>query len=191
MKKWLVIAIALGILGVSGWYYLARQTPRAYDPTASPILKTGSMELRSTAFSDNQNMPPQYTCDGADISPPLTISDVPEEAQSLVLIMDDPDVPAISGVAVWDHWIVFNIPPTTTEIPEGTEPPGVHGIGTSKNLNYHGPCPPDREHRYILTLSALDTQLALPEGATKQQVQEAMKGHVIEQTQLTGRYNRQ
>ena len=90
----------------------------------------------------------------------------------------------------WVHWLVFNIPPTTTEIQEGKEPAGVHGKGTSNNLNYHGPCPPDAEHRYYFKLYALDTMLNLPEGVTKKQVEEAMRGHVLAQTELMGRYER-
>ena len=106
------------------------------------------MKLTSTAFEHQGKIPSKYTCDGANISPPLRLSDVPAQAKSLVLIMDDPDVPKrLRKDGMWDHWVVFNIPASLTEIKEGEEPEGTHGIGTSNNLDYYGPCPPDREHR--------------------------------------------
>jgi len=115
--------------------------------------------------------------------------DIPKEVKSLVLIIDDPDSVKPAG-KVWDHWIVFNIPPSTTIIPEGKEPQGVHGKGTGGNLKYHGPCPPDAEHRYYFKLYALDTQLSLPEGSTKLEVEKSMERHIIEKTELIGRYDR-
>jgi hypothetical protein len=131
-------------------------------------------------------MPTKFTCDGNDINPSLLISGVPEQAKSLVLIMDDPDAP----VGIWDHWIVFNIQPDIEQIEEGTEPSGIHGLGTSGNLKYNGPCPASGEHRYFFKLYALDTMLALGEGASKQEVERAMERHVIEQTELVGKYRR-
>jgi len=135
-------------------------------------------------------MPSKYTCDGENISPPLRISGVPEGTKSFVLIMDDPDAIKPAG-KIWDHWIVFNIPPDTTEIPESHEPEGVHGIGTGNNLEYSGPCPPDAEHKYIFKLYALDTLLDLTAGVTKIEVENAIKKHIIEQAELAGLYNRQ
>ena len=126
------------------------------------------------------------------MSPPLIISDVPENTKSLVLIMDDPDVPKnLRADGMWDHWIVWNISPQTEEIAEGQEPEGVHGLGTANNLNYHGPCPPDREHRYFFRLFALDTILNLPEKRMKAEVEQAMEGHVIDKVELIGLYVRQ
>ena len=149
------------------------------------------MKLTSTAFEHQGKIPSKYTCDGANISPPLRLSDVPAQAKSLVLIMDDPDVPKhLRQDGMWDHWVVFNIPVSLTELKEGEEPEGTHGIGTSNNLNYYGPCPPDREHRYFFKLYALDTELKLPEKAKKQQVEKAMEGHVLAKTELMGRYER-
>lgn len=127
------------------------------------------MQLTSTAFTNNEAIPSKYTCDGEDVNPPLTIAGMPEGTQSLVLIMDDPDVPvSVREDGVWDHWVVFNIPPDTTEISEGREPRGVHGKGTSGNLKYHGPCPPDCEHRYFFKLYALDVELDLPGGGDQE-----------------------
>ncbi len=149
------------------------------------------MKLTSTAFEHQGKIPSKYTCDGANISPPLRLSDVPAQAKSLVLIMDDPDVPKhLRQDGMWDHWVVFNIPVSLTELKEGEEPEGTHGIGTSNNLDYNGPCPPDREHRYFFKLYALDTELKLPEQAKKQQVEKAMEGHVLAKTELMGRYER-
>ncbi len=149
------------------------------------------MKIKSSAFENNQSIPSKYTCDGQDTNPALEFSDIPEDAKTLVLIMDDPDVPVnLRGDGMWDHWIVFNISPDIKEISEGEEPLGVHGRGTSGNLKYHGPCPPDREHRYFFKLYALDKELDLPEGSTKQEVETAMQGHILESAELIGLYKR-
>ncbi len=158
-------------------------------PTEVSKMKQTNIKLTSPAFENGGKIPRQYTCDGEDQSPPLRIEGVPGNAQTLVLIMDDPDAVKPAG-KVWDHWIVFNISPSTAEIPEGQEPEGVHGKGTSGNLDYHGPCPPDAEHRYYFKLYALDVKLNLPEGSSKAKVEEAMAGHVIGQAVLIGRYLR-
>ncbi len=149
------------------------------------------MKLTSSAFSHEGRIPSKYTCDGDNINPPLTISDVPPGARTLVLIMDDPDVPrAIRKDGMWDHWVVFNISPSVREIEEGVEPRGIHGAGTGGNEGYLGPCPPDREHRYFFKLYALDTELDLPKGAKKSQVEAAMKGRIMAETALMGKYER-
>jgi len=147
------------------------------------------MKLTSTAFEHNGTMNPKHTCDGIDTNPPLAISDVPETATSLVLIMDDPDAMKPAG-KVWDHWIVYNIDPSTTEIAEGQEPKGDLGQGTRKQ-GYQGPCPPDAEHGYIFKLYALNTMLQFDSVPTKPDVERAMEGYIIEQAELVGRYNRQ
>jgi Raf kinase inhibitor-like YbhB/YbcL family protein len=154
--------------------------------------KEETMKLTSPAFDPDGKIPSKYTCDGENINPPLIISDVPDRAASFVLIMDDPDVPKrLRADGMWDHWVVFNIPPSTREIVEGEEPQGTHGMGTSGNLSYFGPCPPDREHRYFFKLYALDTELTLAEKATKHQVERAMEGHILARAELMGRYERQ
>ncbi len=147
------------------------------------------MELTSSTFQQNQKIDSKYTCDGENSNPPLTIADVPKEAKSVVLIMDDPDAVKPAG-KIWDHWIVFNIPPETKEIPEGKEPEGIHGKGTGGNFKYKGPCPPDTEHRYFFKLYALDVMLNLKEGATKVEVEKAMQGHILAKAELVGRYER-
>lgn len=150
------------------------------------------MQLTSTAFEHNGNIPSQYTCDGDNAVTPLTISDVPENAKSLALIMDDPDIPAFVkekyGIDKYDHWVLFNIKPSVTTIDANTE--GTHGKNSGGNNAYTGPCPPDKEHRYVYKLYALDTELDLPEGSTKQQVLDATKGHILAEAELIGRYER-
>lgn len=152
------------------------------------------MKLTSPAFEQNGKIPSIYTCDGENSSPPLTISDVPTTAKCLVLLMDDPDIPEVAkknfNVEVWDHWVIFNIPASTTEIKEGKMPRGVLGRNTRGNNSYGGPCPPDREHRYFFKLYALDTMLALKEGAMKKEVEIAMDGHILARAELMGKYER-
>ena len=147
-----------------------------------------SLSLTSPAFQHNGYIPSTYTCDGQGINPPLNIQGVPENAQSLVLIMDDPDAADVVGYT-WDHWVVFNIDPSTTRIQEGREPQGVRGVSSSDMLGYQGSCPPaPREHAYSFRLYALDTMLNLPEGSTKAEVEQAMHNHILEETELVGRY---
>lgn len=147
------------------------------------------MEIKSPQFKDGGNIPILYTCEGDNTNPPLTISNVPKEAKSLVLIMDDPDVPTfIRTDRMWVHWVVFDMPPSTKEIKENSKPPGIVGNNTSGTAVYQGPCPPDREHRYFFKLYALDITLRLKMGAAKVEVEKAMQGHVIATAELMGRY---
>lgn len=149
-----------------------------------------TLSLSSPAFSHNSNIPKKYTCDGENISPPLEISGAPKGTKSLVLIMEDPDVPKnIREDGMWDHWIVWNIPADAAEIKENSIP-GITGVNTSGENKYGGPCPPDRQHRYFFKLYALYDKLNLPESATKADVLEAMWGKVIERAELIGRYKR-
>ena len=149
------------------------------------------MKLSSTVFSAETRIPTIYTCDGEDRIPPLEITGVPEGTISLTIIMDDPDVPAsVRPEQMWDHWLCWNIPPQTSAITEGAEPQGVVGHNSGGKKGYMGPCPPDREHRYFFKLYAIDTMLDIPETATKDELLAAMGGHILEQTELMGRYNR-
>ncbi|MFH0868588.1 MAG: YbhB/YbcL family Raf kinase inhibitor-like protein [Candidatus Woesearchaeota archaeon] len=146
----------------------------------------GKMKLTSPAFENNKEMPSEYTCDGANIIPELNIEDVPENAKSLALIMDDPDAPA----GTWVHWVVWNIPPDTKTIAKGTEPQGMQGKTSFGKMGYGGPCPPSGTHSYIFKLYALDAMLDLREGSTKENLESAMDGHIIEQAELIGPYRR-
>jgi len=149
------------------------------------------MKLSSSAFKPGGKIPSEYTCDGDNVCPPLSISDVPAGAKCLAILMDDPDVPkSIREDGMWDHWVVFNIPPQVREIEKGREPEGTRGRGTAGNLDYYGPCPPDREHRYFFKLYALSAKLDLPEKSSKAEVQKAMAGRILEKAELMGRYER-
>lgn len=145
-----------------------------------------NMRISSPAFENNGFIPSKYTCDGENISPPLIISNVPEETKSLALIMDDPDAPLTTFV----HWLVWNIPPNITEIPEGEKLSYPQGKNSFGRQGYGGPCPPFGTHRYFFKLYALDTVLKLEEGAKKKQLLNAMSGHILEDAELLGRYSR-
>jgi hypothetical protein len=149
------------------------------------------MKLTSRAFKEGEKIPSKYTCDGENINPPLDITDIPQGTVSLVFIMDDPDVPKfVRADGMYDHWIIFNLPPDLKTIPENATLSGTLGKNTSGQDAYTGPCPPDREHRYFFKLYALKTSLSLPQGATKANVEKAMKDHIIDKTMLMGRYER-
>ena len=145
------------------------------------------MYIQSTAFGNNGKIPGVYTCDGENISPPLTFSGVPKSAQSLVLIMDDPDAPS----GVWVHWLLWNIRAETQTIEEGETPKeAVAGTTSFGVAQYGGPCPPNGEHRYFFKLYALDAELELPKETTKEGLEEAMTGHVLDKSELVGYYSR-
>lgn len=157
-------------------------------------MATSSFILSSTAFAHNTTIPSAYTCDGKSESPPLSIQGVPQGAATLVLLVEDPDVPKqLVPMGVYDHWILYNIPPTTAEIPRGSYV-GTVGVNSAGRNDYVAPCPPKQyepaQHRYIFRLYALDIHLELPLGATKDDVELAMKGHVIAEAVLTGLYKR-
>ncbi len=144
------------------------------------------MVLSSSAFENNGTIPSEYTCDGSNISPPLTIINVPTNAQSLALVVEDPDAPR--GTVT--HWIVWNIPPQKSQFAKGEKfdlPQGITVFGTT---GYGGPCPPSGTHRYFFKLYALDSMIELGEGSTKENLVQAMSGHVLEQASLIGKYSR-
>jgi hypothetical protein len=144
-----------------------------------------SMQLTSTAFADGGNIPRKYSCDGENLSPPLAWSGIPQGAQSLVLIADDPDAPAGTFV----HWVLYDLPAELSELPEGVHGMGSEGVNGFRKSGYGGPCPPRGSiHRYYFKLYALDNQLGLKAGATKAEVEKAMQGHILAQGQLMGRY---
>ena len=148
--------------------------------------------ITSDAFSEGGLIPSKYTCDGQNTSPPLLWYGAPSNTQSFALISDDPDAP----VGTWIHWIVFNMPATATGLPEAVPPSSKLSDGSLQGRNswpqtgYGGPCPPSGTHRYFFKLYALDQVLALPAGATKEELLSAMKGHVLAESQLMGKYAR-
>lgn len=145
------------------------------------------LKISSPVFPHDGTIPPKFTCDGTDVNPPLSVAGIPEKTRSLALIVDDPDAPA----RTWVHWVVWDIPPGTGEIPENSVPAGAtQGTNDFGKQRYGGPCPPSGTHRYFFKLYALDAPLALKPGASKGQVEEAMKGHILGQAELIGRYRR-
>lgn len=157
--------------------------------TGSSVERGEAMKLTSSAFNHGGEIPSLYTCDGEDLSPPLAWEEVPQGTQSLVLIADDPDAP----MGTWDHWILFNLSPQVTSLPENLDgvPAGAKGGKNSwKRNDYGGPCPPDRRHNYHFKLYALDTLLSLETGASKAEIESAMKGHILAETVLIASYDR-
>ncbi len=150
-------------------------------------VKKPGLRITSPAFENNGKIPSTYTCDGADINPPLKIEQVPREAKSLALVFDDMDAPRGSYV----HWILWNIDPGVKEIKENSVPEGsIQGTNDFKKQNYGGPCPPRRAHRYVFNIYALDTRLDLSPMATKADLEKAMKGHILGQAQWMGTYKK-
>jgi hypothetical protein len=158
-------------------------------------LKEGEMALTvsSSAFKEGDRIPAKYTCQGQDVSPPLAWGEPPAGTQSVALIVDDPDAPG----GVFTHWVLFNIPPDSRELPEavpiqaGLARGALQGKTDFGRIGYGGPCPPPgRPHRYQFTLYALDQPLGLEGGASKKQLLSAMEGHILAQGQLTGTYQR-
>lgn len=143
------------------------------------------MRLMSDAFEHEGLIPATHTCDGRDVSPALTIEDIPPQAVALVLVMDDPDAP----VGTWDHWIAYDIPPTDS-IPEGVSSLGTPGTNSWGRTGYGGPCPPSGTHRYFFTLYALDAELGLAPGAGRADVLDALPGHITAEATLMGRFSR-
>lgn len=151
-----------------------------------------AMDLKSTAFSEGGMIPAHYTCDGRDVSPPLTWAKAPSGTKSFAIICDDPDAPG----GTWVHWVYYDIPSTTTGLAENitksADPPsgGKQGINDFGKAGYGGPCPPGGTHRYFFRLYALDAVLGLPAGTGKQKLLKVMEGHVLGQAQLMGKYKR-
>lgn len=154
-----------------------------------------SFAFTSTAFADGGEIPMAYTCDGEDISPPLSWSGVPSNAKSLVLIVDDPDAPdPAAPERTWVHWILYNLPPTDSGLKQGAASSGALPTGVKEGINdwrrtgYGGPCPPIGRHRYFHKLYALDTVLVDLDNSNKEKLEEAMAGHIIDKAELVGTY---
>lgn len=147
------------------------------------------MQILSPVFSYGQPIPAKYTCQGVGISPPLIFEDVPAEAQSLALIMEDPDVPSnVREDGLWIHWIVYNLSPSISRLAEGAQIFAIQGLNTAGETVYQGPCPPDRKHRYYFYLYALNTILPEEDNVTKEQLLEVMEGKILATAELMGTY---
>ena len=156
-------------------------------------MYSSSFALKSAAFQHGDNIPAQYTCQGRDISPALSWKGAPAGTKSFALIADDPDAPA----GTWTHWVLFNLPATTESLPENVAKTedlsggARQGRNDFRRVGYGGPCPPPgKPHRYYFKLYALDMTLNLPAGASKQQVEKAMQGHILAQAELMGKFKR-
>jgi Raf kinase inhibitor-like YbhB/YbcL family protein len=153
---------------------------------AKEARKMTQMKVTSPEFVNGKPIPSKYSCNGEEINPPLVFEGVPPEAKSLALILDDPDAPA----GTWVHWVLWNIDPTTTEIKHGSVPKGAQeGLNSWKRKGYGGPCPPSGTHRYFFRLYALQERLNLPASATRKDLDHAMQGKIIAQSELMGVYS--
>lgn len=190
-NKFVTGAIILVTLAVGAWYIsIPFVGPNKYVPDITPTPKQvpQNMKLASSAFANEEKIPVTYTCDGQKIHPPLSISGIPDMTKSLAIIVDDPDAPA----GTFNHWVIWNIDPTATEIAAGVVPQkSQEGTNSAGRIGYTPPCPPSGpSHRYFFTLYAVDTTVGLDGKAKKDDVISAMNGHIIEQTNLIGTYGR-
>ncbi|MGZ3722230.1 MAG: YbhB/YbcL family Raf kinase inhibitor-like protein [Bdellovibrionales bacterium] len=152
------------------------------------------MKLQSPAFQNNSEIPRKYTCEGSDISPPLHWENIPPDTKSLALIVDDPDAPDPKAPKrTWVHWLIYNIPARSENLPEGIQSPpsgARFGINDWHREGWGGPCPPKGKHRYFHKLFALDRTLEFPRPPSKAELEEAMRGHILAQSQLVGLYEK-
>ena len=178
MKRWLFIIFQIALISM---------IPAASVKEANPAMK-----LTSPSFENQKEIPKKHTCDGADVSPALTWSHVPEGTKSFALIVDDPDAPDPANPRMtWVHWVIYNIPAEIDSLSEGVKegdlPKGtLHGLNDWKRIGYGGPCPPVGKHRYFHKLYALDTVLPDLGQPTKAKLEKAMEGHVLSKTELVG-----
>lgn len=156
----------------------------------STTFAKGSFSIKSTSFNEGETIPVKYTCSGEDLSPQISWTDVPQNTQSLALIVSDPDAPA----GTWYHWVVFNIPANTKEFNENIQtypPESIVGVTSYNKNRYNGPCPPPgKPHHYIFTLYALDSKMSYPNSVDAKILQDAMKKHILETATLTGLFQR-
>jgi Raf kinase inhibitor-like YbhB/YbcL family protein len=181
----LVIIIAAGAL----FCFIKSTAPKAENSVKIITNQAKNMKISSPAFENGASIPQKYACDGESASPPLEFSGVPEEAKSLALIMDDPDAPVSGGFV---HWVVFDMDPAISGIAENAKPAsGTEGTGSSGRPGYTSPCPPSGAHHYHFKLYALDINLGLDSSAAREDVEKAMEGHILDQAELIGLYQKQ
>jgi Raf kinase inhibitor-like YbhB/YbcL family protein len=158
----------------------------------APLTNRAVIKISSTVFPDGALIPRPYTCDGPNVSPSLRWESVPTAARTLAIICDDPDAPA----KTWVHWVLYNLPADTKGLIENVPKQeklaggGLQGLNDFRQFGYDGPCPPSGTHRYFFKLYALDVELPLESGATKEQLLQAMEGHIVGEGQLMGKYQR-
>lgn len=184
----LLITIFFLLTACSTGYEQRFTQPKMPHPTKAGPITTINMQLTSQAFKNNEKIPAKYTCNGQNISPPLKFDQIPENTQTLALIVDDPDAPS----GTWVHWIIFNIDPKTTEISENSSPKtATQGTNSFGKAAYGGACPPSGTHRYFFKLYALDTKLTLDQTAKKPDLEAAIQSHALAYAELIGLYSRQ
>jgi Raf kinase inhibitor-like YbhB/YbcL family protein len=182
-----VLALCLAACSNDGTAELEETTTtQSVETTAQSTEEPeeAGMELTSPAFAHEAMIPEKYSCEGSNVSPALQIANVPTDTVTLALVMDDPDAPG----GTWDHWVEFNIEPRES-IPEGIAGLGTPGNNSWGTTGYGGPCPPSGTHRYFFHIYALDTELGLPEGASKADVLAAIDGHEIAHATLMGLFS--
>ncbi|HXT64836.1 MAG TPA: YbhB/YbcL family Raf kinase inhibitor-like protein [Pyrinomonadaceae bacterium] len=181
--------IVLAFIGCTSRQQQAAQ-PQV-TPATQPQQKS-ELKLTSTAFKEGEPIPRGYTCDGANVSPPLEWTGVPKSAKTIAIIADDPDAPS----GTWVHWVLYNLSAEGLGLIENTPATetltggGVQGKNDFGKIGYGGPCPPSGTHRYFFKFYALDSGLSLQAGATKAEIEQAMQGHIVGQAQLMGTYHR-
>lgn len=188
-KNLRLILIIFGIfacVNAFAWY-LAVTTMQHQQDLKQHDINSNTMKILSTAFENNQNIPAKYTCEAENINPPLLISETPENAQSLALVVNDPDAPS----GDWVHWTVWNIDPKVAAIKENSIPTsGVQGQTDFGQNKWSGPCPPSGTHHYHFKIYALDTMLEIPPTFKKAELEEAMQGHILDQSETVGLYQK-
>ena len=192
MKLIISILLFVSVIETGYWYSLAGDYGQTTHKEAKgEAIKMAEITIKSDNFEQGKAIPQKYTCDGEDISPQLSWSKPPEGTKEIAMIVDDPDAP----MGAWVHWVVWGIPPDSTNLPEGVPKTDSTAIGLKQGKNgfgkigYGGPCPPHgSDHRYFFRLYAIDTQLDLKPKATKWDVLNAIEGHVIAKGELMGKY---
>jgi len=185
-KKIILGIIIIGVILVLTYNYFEKENPNNIQNINQ--LATTNMKITIDSFKNGENIPLKYSCDGDNINPEIKITEIPQEAQSLVLIMDDPDAP----MGVFTHWVIFNIPASSTIIINENSIPqnSVLGLNSASQTSYVGPCPPTGTHRYYFKVFALDSLLNLKDGAKREEIEKEMANHIIDQTQYLGLHQR-
>ena len=185
MKRNVIILLGVLALVIVLIFLFAKQQKLLKEDMLESI-DMKNFKITSSAFKEGEKIPVKYTCDGAGVSPPLKIENVPKGTESMILVLEDPDAP----VGLFVHWFVWNIPPHKTEIFEGEVLRYPVSRNDVKKFEYLGPCPPSGTHRYFFKVYALDREIPLSEGSSKEDVKKEMKGHVIDEAYLMGTYSR-
>lgn len=184
MERKIIIILTVIILILTGLYLLFFKRS---DEKKLLNLSGKNMKIFSSAFKNNERIPAKYTCDGENINPPLGISDTPENAKSLALIVNDPDAPR----GTWTHWTIWNIDPNIREIAADSTPPNtIEGVTDFGKPGYGGPCPPSGTHRYFFKIYALDTKIDLAPSKKVNELKKAMEKHILDSAEIIGLYSR-